>query len=192
MSSWSKVGNWLKTNGTGILKIAGAVATGNVPLGIAAVASMVSEATGETDPEKALAGLQSNPELLVKLKEIASKNERSIRTHHRAVLQLELEDNQKEHEVQQATIQNGDNATDIVVRRTRPGIARQSWYSTAAYVFLFEFMRAMGWSEAGANMQLAALLVAPCGAYMGFRTIDKIAPGVGHKVKSMTGKLLGR
>ena len=46
MATWGNVGEWLKRNGTGLVGLAGAVATGNIPAGVAAVASMVSEATG--------------------------------------------------------------------------------------------------------------------------------------------------
>lgn len=192
MSAWSSVGGWLKDNGTGLLKVAGAVATGNIPGGIAAVASMVSEATGETDPKKALMSLKNNPELLLKLEEITKLNEQSIREHHRDVLRMQLEDEQKQHEQQQLTIRSGDNAVDEVVRKTRPEIARQSWYATMVYVIGFELLEALSLADSGASIQLAAMLVSPCGAYMGFRTIDKIAPGVKGAIKSSASKLLGR
>lgn len=178
MTTWAKVGDWLKSNGTGLLGLAGAVATGNVPAGVAAVASMISEATGETDPMKALQRLQTDPATMVRLEEIAQRNEADIRLHHREMLRLELEDAQHAHTEQQQTIRTGDTAEDLYVRHTRPKMARQSWYATMAYVIAFEGMRAAGVFEFGATMELAFVLVAPAGAYLGFRSLDK-RPGKG-------------
>lgn len=171
--SWKKVGQWLKDNGTGILGLAGAVATGNVPAGVAAVASMVGEATGETDPIKALVKLQADPATLIKLEEIAKRDEADIRLHHRELLRLELEDAQKEHTETQTTIRTGDTAEDPYVRHTRPLMARQSWYATMAYVIGMEMLRAFEVVSSGASLELAMVLVAPAGAYIGFRTWDK-------------------
>lgn len=175
MSTWSEVGSWLKDNGGSLVGLAGAVVTGNIPAGVAAVASMVSEATGETDPGLALARLRADPATLIKMEEIAKRDEADLRLHHREVLKIELEDQQKAHEQQQETIRSGDNAVDKYVRRTRPRMARQSWYATVAYVLVFEGVKA--WSSlvtTGANMELAMILISPAAAYIGFRTADKI------------------
>ena len=52
--NWSDVGSWLKTNaGTGTALI-GSLLTGNVHGAIAAGVSLVSSATGQSDPQKAL------------------------------------------------------------------------------------------------------------------------------------------
>lgn len=171
--SWSGVGAWLKSNGGSLLGLAGAVATGNVPAGVAAIASLVTEATGETNPAAALAKLQADPATLVKLEELARRNEADIRAHHRELLRMELEDQQRAHEQQQLTIRSGDNAEDPYVRHTRPLMARQSWYATMAYVVGFEALKAAGLGSVGASVELAMLLVAPAGAYIGFRTFDK-------------------
>lgn len=171
--SWKKVGEWLKSNGTGLVGLAGAVATGNVPAGVAAVASMFTEATGETDPVKVLARLQADPQTLVKLEEIAKQAESDIRLHHRELLRLELEDQQKEHAETQTTIRTGDTAEDQYVRHTRPLMARQSWYATMGYVIGMELLQAVELINTGASVELAMLLVAPAGAYIGFRTWDK-------------------
>lgn len=171
--SWKKVGSWLKANGTGLVGLAGAVATGNVPAGVAAVASMITEATGETDPLKALTRLQADPQTLVRLEEIAKQAEADIRLHHRELLRLELEDVQKEHAETQNTIRTGDTAEDEYVRHTRPLMARQSWYATMGYVIGMELLQAMELITTGASVELAMLLVAPAGAYIGFRTFDK-------------------
>lgn len=92
MSAWSKVGGFLKKNGAGILGVAGAVVTGNVPAGVAMVASMVTEATGENDPTKALASLKSNPDAMIRLKEIAQRNEADLRRHESEMFKLQIAD----------------------------------------------------------------------------------------------------
>lgn len=170
---WKDLGAWLKANGGNLLGLAGAVATGNIPAGVAAVASMISEATGETNPAAALAKLQADPATLSKLEEIAKKNEADIRLHHRELFRLELEDRQKEHEQTQTTIRAGDATEDEYVRHTRPLMARQSWYATMGYVIGFELLKATELVKTGATVELAMLLVAPAGAYIGFRTWDK-------------------
>lgn len=170
---WKGVGSWLKDNGGGLLGLAGAVATGNIPAGIAAVTSMVTEATGESSPGTALAKLQSDPATMIRLAEIAQASETDIRSHHREMLRLEFEDAQKEHEQQQVTIRSGDAAEDEYVRHTRPLMARQSWYATMGYVIAFEGLFLAGKFSSGASLELGMLLVAPASAYLGFRTLDK-------------------
>ena len=173
MASWKDVGAWLKRNGGGLVGVAGAVATGNIPAAVATVAGMVSEATGETSPDAALLQLQTNPEAMVRLREIAQRNEADLRLHHREVLRLDLEDEQRAHAEQQATIRAGDAAEDPYIRHTRPMMARQSWYATMVYVIGFEGLQAAQLFSAGASMELAMVLIAPAGAYLGFRTWDK-------------------
>lgn len=170
--NWSDVGDWLKKNGGSLLGLAGAVATGNIPAGVAAVASMVTEATGETDPAKALRALQTDPATMVKLEEIAKRDEADIRLHHREMLRLRLEDGQKEHAEQQQTIRSGDNAEDEYVRHTRPLMARQSWYGMAGYIVLMEVAKAFSYGS-GASVEIALVIGAPGMAYMGFRSLDK-------------------
>lgn len=171
---WKDVGEWLSKNGKGLVGLAGAVATGNVPAGVSAVASMVAEATGENSPQSALDSLKSDPASMVKLQEIAATRESDIRLHHRETLRLQLEDQQKAHKEQQDTIRNGDSSSDEYVRHTRPMMARQSWYATAAYVFLGYVMKATGVTQDAISIEVALLLLAPAGAYLGFRTADKI------------------
>lgn len=171
--AWAAIGGWLKAHGGDLVGLAGAVATGNIPAGVAAVASMVTEATGETDPAAILAKLKADPQTLVKLEEIAQRNEADIRAHHRELLRLELEDGQAAHQQQQETIRSGDNAEDPYVRKTRPLIARQSWYATVLYVIGFDALKAAGAFQDGAGLDLAMVLISPAAAYMGFRTFDK-------------------
>lgn len=170
---WAKVGDWLSKNCGSLLGLAGAVATGNIPAGVAAVASMVSEATGETDPAAALAKLKADPATLAKLEEIAKANEADIRLHHREMLRLTLEDAQREHAEQQETIRTGDTASDEYVRHTRPMMARQSWYATVFYILAFEGLKAAAVTQTGASWDLASVLLAPAAAYLGFRSLDK-------------------
>jgi hypothetical protein len=172
--SWDKVGGWLKDNGSSLLKLAGAVATGNAPAGIAAVASMVTEATGETNPARALTALQGDPVIMAKLEEIAKRDEADIRLHHREMHRVNLEDQQQAHKQQQDTIRSGDTASDTYVRHTRPGMARKSWTATVAYCIGCFGVEAITGVDLF-NTYLAGVLSAPAWAYLGFRTADKFA-----------------
>ena len=170
---WSGVGNWLKNNaGTGAALV-GSLLTGNVPGAIAAGVSLVSSATGESDPQKVLESLQTDPSTMLKLRELAIQEQESIRENIRLTEEMRLKDEQAAHKEQQDTIRSGDSSTDEYVRHTRPLMARQSWYSTILYVMVFEGLHV--WNlGAGANWEMAMILVSPAAAYMGFRTWDKI------------------
>lgn len=177
---WSDVGDWLKNNGGNGLTLIGSLLTGNIPAAIASGAAMVSSATGTDDPVKALQSLQDDPQTRVRLLELANQNEASIRAHIESIERIKLEarqaelaDAQSEQITQQETIRNGDNATDEYVRRTRPLMARQSWYAVIAYVLGFEALHALNAFSVGAVAELALILIAPAGAYMGFRSWDK-------------------
>lgn len=89
---WKDVGNWLKSNAGSGAALVGSLLTGNVPGAIAAGMSMVASATGQTQPDQALAALQGDPEALIRLKEIAHKEEASIREHIAAMEKARLED----------------------------------------------------------------------------------------------------
>lgn len=174
---WQGVGNWLKNNAGNGASLVGSLLTGNVPGAVAAGVAMVSSATGTNDPGKALEQLQSDPTTVIKLRELAVQDEQNIREHLRAMAEMQFVDAQKEHAEQQETIRAGDAATDEYVRRTRPSMARQSWYCTMLYILLFEGLKAAGAWGSGAVMDLAMVLIAPAGAYMGFRTWDKLRGG---------------
>lgn len=170
---WKAVGEWLKDNaGTGAALV-GSLLTGNAPGAVAAGVALVSSATGTNDPAKALEQLQGSAETMLKLRELAVKEQDNIREHIRLMEEARLKDLQAEQHEQQETIRGGDQATDEYVRRTRPRMARQSWYATAGYVIVFEALKASGVWSGGAVFELAMLLVAPAGAYLGFRTWDK-------------------
>jgi hypothetical protein len=163
VSTWGKVGSWIKDNaGTGAALV-GSLLTGNVPGAIAAGVSLVSGATGTDDPDIALQQLQGNPDAIIRLKELAAQEEQSIRRHIEEMHRLNLEDKQKSHSTAQATIQAGDRADDRFVRWTRPG---QSWVCLAAaiaYVF---------YDDSPDLMILGALLTLPW-AYAGLRQVGK-------------------
>lgn len=178
---WSTVGSWLKENaGTGAALV-GSLLTGNVPGAVAAGVALVSSATGEAEPGKALATLQAEPATMLRLRELALQEEASIREHIRLMEEVRLQDEQAAHREQQETIRSGDNSGDEYVRHTRPKMARQSWYVTAAYVVGFEALKAFGLTTIGASWELAALIGAPAAAYLGFRSLDKRSPLVGRQ-----------
>ena len=170
---WSDVGDWIKGNAGSGAALVGSLLTGNIPGAVAAGVALVGSATGQNDPTKALEALQTNPETVLKLKELAFKEEDSIRQHIRAMEEMRLKDEQAAHAEQQHTIRSGDQAEDEYVRHTRPMMARQSWYATMGYVIGFEGMKADEVFKMGASWDLAMILIAPAAAYLGFRSLDK-------------------
>lgn len=165
--NWSDVGSWLKSNAGPGAALVGSLLTGNVPGAVAAGVALVTGATGQGDPERVLASLQSDPAAMLKLKEMAYADEASIREHIRAVAELEAKDRQAEHSETQQTIRSGDNAEDIVVRRTRPF---QSWASLGA-AFLYVGVMVGRGTEPSIEV-LMALLALPW-AYAGLRQFGK-------------------
>lgn len=164
---WSKVGDWLKGNaGTGV-SLVGSLITGNVPGAIAAGVALVSSATGTTDAAAALQALQTDPATLVRLKELALQDEASIREHLREMHKADLADAQAEHETTQKTIVSGDNAEDIIVRRTRP---LQSWLSLIGALAYVGYCT--GTDRPVMEMVLGLLLTLPW-TYAGLRQIGK-------------------
>jgi len=170
---WSDVGDWIKGNAGSGAALVGSLLTGNIPGAVAAGVALVGSATGQNDPTKALEALQTNPETVLKLKELAFKEEDSIRQHIRAMEEMRLKDEQAAHAEQQHTIRSGDQAEDEYVRHTRPMMARQSWYATMVYVVGFEGLKAADVFKMGASWDLAMILIAPAAAYLGFRSLDK-------------------
>lgn len=178
--SWKDVGGWLKANAGSGAALVGSLLTGNVPGAVAAGVALVTNATGVGDPEAVLAQLQGDPTTVVRLKELAVQENASIRAHIETMARLEAEreqaklaDAQASHSTTQTTIQSGDNATDEYVRRTRPKMARQSWYATMAYVIGFEGLKALDVFTMGASFELAGILIGPAAVYLGLRTWDK-------------------
>ena len=170
---WREVGGWIKDNaGTGAALV-GSMLSGPIPKAIAAAVSLIGSATGTTNPDAALSVLKSDPAAMLKLRELAVQEEASIREHIRAIEEARLKDAQAAHEQQQLTIRGGDNSEDPYVRRTRPMMARQSWYAAMGYIIIFELLKAVDIVDSGANWDLAMILLTPAAAYLGFRTVDK-------------------
>ena len=160
---WKDVGGWLKDNaGTGAALV-GSLLTGNVPGAVAAGVALVSGATGQATPEKALQALQSDPQTVIRLRELAMQEEASIREHIRAMTEAELKDRQAEHRETQETIRSGDNAEDSFVRRTRPGQSWVSLFAALAYVF----------ANADPDVYVLGLLLTLPWAYAGLREVGK-------------------
>lgn len=179
---WSAVGSWLSQNAGAGAALVGSLLTGNIPGAVAAGVSMVTSATGESDPGKALYTLQNDPGTVLKLRELAVQEADSIRKHIRDMEELRLKDKAAAHHEQQETIRGGDKAEDEYVRHTRPKLARQAWYITAAYVLVFEGLKAAAIFPGGASLEIAMLLGSPAAAYLGFRTVDKFKrPPIGKK-----------
>jgi len=171
--NWPDVGGWIKDNAGSGAALVGSLLTGNIPGAIASGISLVSSATGSTDPAKALEALQTSPETILKLKELALREEENIRENLRLIEESRLKNEQSAHEQQQLTIRYGDSSEDNYVRHTRPMMARQSWYATIFYIIFFEALKASSIFSAGASFDLAMILLAPAGAYLGFRSLDK-------------------
>ena len=161
--NWSDVGDWLKGNaGTGATLV-GSLITGNIPGAVAAGVALVSSATGTNNPTEALEALQTNPQTVIRLRELTIQNDASIREHLRIIHKQELDDLKAEHETTQKTIQSGDVAEDVFVRRTRPA---QSWLSlSAALVYVF--------TKNSPSVEVLMLLLALPWAYAGLRQIGK-------------------
>jgi len=163
MSTWSKVGDWLKDNAGSGAALVGSLVTGNVPAAIAAGVSLISGATGTNNPDQALLALQSDPTTLVKLKELYYQNEEQVRQHIETMHRLELEDAQSEHHETQETIRAGDKSEDRLVRWTRP---LQSWFCLIiAELYVF--------NDGTNEMILGVLLALPWG-YAGLRTWQSV------------------
>lgn len=171
---WSDVGNWLKKNAGKGAQLVGSLVTGNVPGAIAAGVSLINGATGTDDPAEALATLQTDPQSMIKLRELYYANEQSVRAHLETMRRLELENEQAEHSETQQTIRAGDAALDERIRWVRPQMAKQSWVATIGYCLGCFGVQAI----AGENLfdwMIATFLSSPAWAYLGLRTGDKFA-----------------
>jgi hypothetical protein len=160
---WKTVGDWLSNNaGTGAALV-GSLLTGNIPGAVAAGVSLVTGATGEGLPDKALSALQTDPGTMLKLRELAVQNDASIREHIRAMEELRLKDLQAEQEETGKTVRSGDNAEDRLVRWTRP---LQAWVGLAAGI-AYVFTRPVP------DITILGILLALPWAYSGLRQIGK-------------------
>lgn len=160
--NWSDVGSFLKQNQKGVAGLVGSLLTGNVVGAVSAGASMVAQATGTTDPDQALAALQSDPDALVRLEEIAAAREAEVNRHLESVMSLELQDKQRSHSETQQTIRNGDNA-EGAVKYVRPTHATLSLIAGIVYAFI---------TDSPELLILSAFLTLPF-TYAGLREIGK-------------------
>ncbi|EHA6962413.1 hypothetical protein ACEV8G_05105 [Vibrio parahaemolyticus] len=142
---------------------------------VADMVEQVDGALGMTKEQKEMSLINEMqklpPESLVELESIKAEMQKEVTRRQ----ELSLQDKQKEHEQTQLTIRNGDNATDERVRRTRPDIARSSFWMMCLYVFAFEALSAKGFGD-GADIYVALTIGAFAYAYFGLRTVDGFAP----------------
>jgi hypothetical protein len=98
----------------------------------------------------------------------------SRENHEIAKLALEIE--RDINVSQQATIQAELHQSDLYTKRTRPKIARQSWYIAGAYAMLAAVMPALpiewGFGTIAFGWEIFIALAAPAMTYMGVRTVD--------------------
>ncbi|MCG6233093.1 hypothetical protein [Vibrio furnissii] len=148
---------------------------------------------GATKEQKTLSitrDLQSlPPESFVELQRINAELEKE-KTRRQ---ELTLADNQAEHHETQETIRAGDKAEDPYIRKTRPLMARQSFWGMIAYIFIFEAIKAYVPTANGADPWMALTIGTPAFAYLGLRTIDgfaKYPKGSGDKVMNAIGSVI--
>lgn len=113
-------------------------------------------------------------EAQLKLAEMAQSGELARMADETKRAEMAYQDTQAEHREQQETIRSGDNSSDEYVRRTRPLMARQSWYGGALYAIGFEAAKVFNYGT-GADLEIGLVIMAPALAYMGFRTADKFS-----------------
>lgn len=145
--------------------------------GGAAIGELVASALGvENTPGAISNAMNTDPQAMVKLREIQARNQERLEElaldRHRAELEAET----ARHAASQETIRTeAEHGTDYV-KETRPRIARISGYSTVLYCLVAETARliteAWGGSLGGADVAVAAVLFSPCGTYMTMRTFD--------------------
>lgn len=161
--SWGKVGDWLKDNVSGGTKLVGSLLTGNLPSAVSTGIGLITGATGEDDPEKALESLKHNPDAMVKLKELYVREEDSVRSHITEMKRLELEDDQASHEQTQNTIRQGDQSEYWFIRAQRPAMAWCGLGISSTYLFV---------SNNPDLMLLSVFMSLPL-SYFGLREIGK-------------------
>lgn len=162
--SWSKVGDWIKDNAGSGAALVGSLLTGNVPGAIAAGVSMVSGVTGTTDPDKALAALQGSPDLMIELELVRNARDAEINRHIETMALAELADKKSEHETTANVIVEGQKvATHWIEKSVRPMMAIASMVFSGFYAMSDK-----------PDMAILLIIIGPCFAWMGLRTIDKV------------------
>ncbi len=118
---------------------------------------------------------------LVTDKDLAKQLDHSFRTqiatHSAEFKQLELSAEQAMFEAHQKTIQAELHQSDLYTKRTRPKIARQSWYITAIYALSSMLLPvapdAWGLGAPSIDWQIFLVLASPALTYMGVRGFEK-------------------
>lgn len=91
--------------------------------------------------------------------------------------QLELAAERDMFEAQQETVQAELHQSDLYTKRTRPKIARQSWYITAIYALSSMLLpvapEAWGLGAPAIDWQIFLVLASPALTYMGVRGFEK-------------------
>jgi type III secretory pathway component EscV len=160
--NWDKVGEFLKDNAGNGAALVGALLTGGTHAAIASAISMVSNATGTNDPQKAMQALKGDPNLIIKLEQIRLTRATEVDSHIATMELAKLEDKQKSHEQTQLTTRNGDNQKGAI-KWVRPSHATISLVAAIFYVFTGDNV---DWAV------LTALLALPT-SYAGLRELGK-------------------
>ncbi|MCZ6775251.1 MAG: 3TM-type holin [Ignavibacteria bacterium] len=91
--------------------------------------------------------------------------------------QIEIEAEKEMFLAQQKTVQAELHQSDLYTKRTRPKIARQSWYITAIYALSSMLLpvapEAWGLGEPSIDWQIFLVLASPALTYMGVRGFEK-------------------
>jgi hypothetical protein len=117
---------------------------------------------------------------LVKDKDLAAKLEHEFRSQlskeNHDLQALEIQAEKEIFQAQQSTIQAELHQSDLYTKRTRPKIARQSWYVAGSYALLAAVLPALplewGLGQVNFMWEVFLALAAPAMTYMGVRTVD--------------------
>jgi len=122
---------------------------------------------------------------LVTDKDLAKELDHAFRTQIEAnaagFKALEVEAEAEMFVAHQATVQAELHQSDLYTKRTRPKIARQSWYVTAIYALSSMLLpvapEVWGLGEPSIDWQIFLVLASPALAYMGVRGVEKFKAG---------------
>lgn len=117
------------------------------------------------------------PEAMVELKKIANE---AARIQNEAKARA-FEHTETMHHDTQETARVEAASDDSYVRRSRPMMARHSFYAGVAYALITSVATWLDWGT-GPNMNILGLLLAPGLTYMGARTIDAFSKHKGPKL----------
>lgn len=167
----------LITVGSGLLRLTGQIFGGKTAATTEKIAGVVDQVRGlpanvaEAQVAAALAGL--DPEEAAEIKR-AGVRAMEIKAQ---VEMARLSADTARHGETQATARIEAASEDAYVRRTRPGMARKSFWLSVAYAFatglVFPLLTAMqGWELPATDGWILSALLAPALSYMGVRSID--------------------